>query len=156
MEDQHLPVPKMIVNKFFIIYSLFFFIIISCSKEQSEYEIISGESVGKFKIGERLNDASYSRDELNVILNPKDSLILMIDVFNEKYYTTEVVRIGDHYNKILKIYGKPYTSPKLQKGKNPKKIDYVISKNKELRYEGLTFFISDVDSLVNKIRVFKR
>ena len=151
-------VQKMIANRLIftfrkIIFSLVLLNFVSCQNDP--LLIVSGVGVNNYRIGNKLSDMNYSEQDLSFILSKTDSIIVSIDVFNTKYYTSKGIKVGDTYTEVKEQYGKPNEKPVLLKGdkhsyRNPINKKYPFS----LRYKGITFFIDAETGTVSKIRIY--
>lgn len=125
-------------------------------KIDSEFLIIPGESVGEFKLSEKLLDTTYNKKELEFFLSDKDSII-NIKILSDKYYTKENIRIGNSYKEALKEYGEPLQEPIIIKGtstrQKPRK-----KKNKtpkSLWYKKMMFEVDTINGTIKTILLYK-
>ncbi|RKE98561.1 hypothetical protein [Ichthyenterobacterium magnum] len=129
---------------FFIVITLF----ISCKKDP--LLIIPKKGVSNFKIGEKL-DKSLDLEGLEFLLNPVDSLIIHIDVFDNKFYTKKKIRVGTKSSLVKEKMGKPISGPVIKKNQ---KIKQKKRSETSLRYNHITFFLDTDTKTVKKIRIW--
>lgn len=144
-----------IMQRNLIIVLFVFTIFFSCKNQDDSLLIVRGKGVGSFRLGEKLINVDYNKENFYFISNQNDSIINSIDILSSKYYTEKGIKIGDDYMKVKELYGKPLEQPKMQKGnriiqtkRNEKYIPYNIS------YKGISFFLNQENGTVIKIRVF--
>ena len=125
-------------------------------KVESEFLIIPGECVGKFKLSEKLIDTTYNKKELEFFLSDTDS-IMSIKILSNKYYTKENIRIGSSYKKALKEYGDPLQEPIITKGKSTRKKPRIKNTKtpKSLWYKQMMFEIDTINGTIKTILLYK-
>lgn len=145
------------IYKFKLIFVLFFLIFTNCKNDNPKL-IIPGIGVNNYKIGGKLIDSTNYSYNIKPFVNirKKNNLIVFIDIYDNRLYTKENIRVGDIYTSIIQKKGKPLKPQGLDK--NNKKRGIKSNSNKlpfSLRYNEILFFINKKDSTINKIRVFK-
>jgi len=122
------------MNKLLLILLIYTSFSACLNKEYSEYQIIDGKSIGKLKIGEKINI-----NNINSLIDFKinsDSIIKELYTSSPRYITLKGVRVGDNIQLIESKYGKPIKQElELKKGK------YTIGKIENIMlYKKLIFY----------------